>query len=82
MEDAPGGGKFVTVTDPEGFQITLVHGQAPAEVADRPEILTTNYEFDKPRKARFQRFKPGPAAVHKVHPLTTPYFVTPADVIS
>lgn len=57
---------MVTVTDPEGFPINLLHGQTPKPAGPFPEILTTNYEVDKPRVARFQRFKPGPAAVHKL----------------
>ena len=69
LEDAPGGGYFVTLTDPEGFPINLMYGQKPAERGPMPEILTTNYELEKPRVAKFQRFKPGPAAVHKVRPV-------------
>lgn len=57
---------MVTLTDPEGFPINLMYGQKPAERGPMPEILTTNYEVEKPRVAKFQRFKPGPAAVHKV----------------
>jgi hypothetical protein len=63
---APGGGHMVTLHDPEGFPINLLFGQSKKEAGPYPEILTTNYENDKPRKARFQRFTPGPAAVHKL----------------
>lgn len=66
LTDAPGGGYMVTVPDPEGFPINLMYGQTPKEAGPMPEILMTNYEVQKPRVARFQRFKPGPAAVHKV----------------
>lgn len=66
LTDAPGGGHMVTLTDPEGFPINLMYGQQPKEPGPMPEILTTNYEVEKPRVARFQRFKPGPAAVHKL----------------
>jgi hypothetical protein len=66
LDDAPGGGSMVTLHDPEGFPINLIHSQTKKEAGPYPEILTTNYENEKPRKARFQRFKPGPAAVHKL----------------
>lgn len=54
------------LTDPIGFPVYLVHGQQ--EKATEPpalEKLTVNFEDDKPRLGRFQRFKPGPALVHK-----------------
>lgn len=57
---------MVTLHDPESFPINLFFGQTPATPGPMPEILTTNYEVEKPRVARFQRFKPGPAAVHKL----------------
>ena len=66
MEEAPGGGYLLTVIDPEGFPINLIYGQTPKERGQMPEVLETNYEVEKPRVARFQRFKPGPAAIHKV----------------
>lgn len=55
-----------TLTDPEGFPINLMFGQTPAESKDCPEKLELNYEVEKPRVKKFQRFSPGPAAVHKV----------------
>ncbi|KAF1356050.1 Glyoxalase/Bleomycin resistance protein/Dihydroxybiphenyl dioxygenase [Lizonia empirigonia] len=66
LTDAPGGGHLITLHDPEGFPINLLHGQTKKPAGPFPEILTTNYEADKPRIARFQRFTPGPAAVHKL----------------
>lgn len=57
---------MITLTDPEGFPVNLMYGQEPAEPGKIPEPLITNYEADKPRVKKFQRFKPGPAAVHKV----------------
>lgn len=68
LKDAPGGGYMVSLRDPEGFVIHLIHGQTPKEPGPFPEVLETNYpdKDAKPRKARFQRFKPGPAAVHKL----------------
>jgi hypothetical protein len=66
LSDAPGGGSMVTLTDPEGFPVNLIFGQQKAERGEYPEKLTVNYEEEKPRIRRFQRFQPGPAAVHKV----------------
>ncbi|EDU47534.1 Trihydroxytoluene oxygenase [Pyrenophora tritici-repentis] len=66
LTDAPGGGSMVTLHDPEGFPINLLYGQTKKEAGPYPETLITNYENNKPRIARFQRFKPGPAAVHKL----------------
>jgi hypothetical protein len=66
MTDAPGGGYRITVFDPEGFPINLVHGQEASETGKLPEKLIYNWENDKPREGAFQRFLTGPAAVHKV----------------
>ncbi|KAJ9654480.1 hypothetical protein H2198_006489 [Neophaeococcomyces mojaviensis] len=64
--NAPGGGEVVTLTDPQGFHIHLVHGQAERE-ADNLDLekLTFNYEDNKPRKGRFQRFSAGAAPVYR-----------------
>lgn len=66
LSHAPGGGYLLTLTDPEGFPINLMYGQAPADCGKYPPTLLFNYELDKPRVRQFQRFVPGPAAVHKV----------------
>jgi hypothetical protein len=66
LADAPGGGFMVTVIDPSGFPVNLLYGQVPAERGPVPSALSVNYEVDKPRKRAFQRFEPGPAAVHKL----------------
>jgi len=66
MEDAPGGGHIVTLADPEGFPISLVYGQTPGEAQGMPAKVPFNDETDKPRVRQFSRFKPGPAAVHKL----------------
>jgi len=65
LTDAPGGGHSITIQDPEGFPVNLIYGQTPT-TANLPEKLIYNYEADKPRTASFQRFKQGPAAVHKL----------------
>jgi hypothetical protein len=64
---APGGGRIVTLHDPEGFPVSFVHGIEPAPKHDYPEKVIYNYEGDdKPRVRKFNRFTPGPAAVHKL----------------
>jgi len=67
MTDAPGGGFIASIADPEGFPVNFVWGQKPvSEERHYPGKLLVNYEDDKPRQKRFQRFDPGPAEVHKV----------------
>lgn len=67
MKDAPGGGHILTLHDPAGFPFNLMHGQQPAaRDEDVPDKLLQNYEVDKPRVRKFNRFTPGPAAVHKL----------------
>lgn len=66
MKDAPGGGHIASILDPEGFPVNFIYGQTPAQPQDMPEKLLFNDESTKPRARKFQRFEPGPAAVHKV----------------
>ncbi|OZJ04421.1 hypothetical protein BZG36_02923 [Bifiguratus adelaidae] len=66
LTDTPGGGHIVTVTDPARFPVNFIHGQTPVQGGDVPPKLIVNYEQEKPRKRAFQRFEPGPAAVHKL----------------
>lgn len=67
--DAPGGGSVVTLTDPFGHLVHLVHGwaeKAPEASSSKGlQKLVVNYEDDKPRVGRGQRFQLGPAPVHK-----------------
>jgi hypothetical protein len=64
--DAPGGGEILTLTDPVGYKVHLVFGQQETE-AEPPQLkkLVVNYEDEKPRKGKFQRFEPGPAPVYR-----------------
>lgn len=68
LTDAPGGGYLISLTDPESFQINLMYGQERAQIdhSKFPKKLIINDVLDTPRKREFQRFKPGPAAVHKL----------------
>ncbi|KAJ2955022.1 hypothetical protein NQZ79_g8904 [Umbelopsis isabellina] len=66
LKDAPGGGHFVRVIDPSGFPVNLLYGQTAVAKGKTPSKVSANYTDDKPRKRAFQRFTPGPAAVHKL----------------
>jgi hypothetical protein len=46
--------------------VNVIFGQDPAVPGTGPAKLTYNYETEKPRVLRFQRFEPGPAGVQKV----------------
>jgi hypothetical protein len=67
MTDAPGGGYILSITDPEGFLINFIYGQAEKRAATKilPKLVY-NDESTKPRVRQFQRFDPGPAEVFKV----------------
>ena len=69
LATAAGAGEIVTLTDPVGFPVHLIYGQAakPPTTDTNPHLekLVVNFENEKPRKGKFQRFQPGPAPVHK-----------------
>lgn len=66
LKDAPGGGYLLTIYDPEGFPVNLMYGQEKATRGDLPDKIIQNYEVEKPRIRKFNRYTPGPAAVHKL----------------
>ncbi|KAH8817441.1 trihydroxytoluene oxygenase [Xylogone sp. PMI_703] len=66
LDNAPGGGFMLTIIDPEGFPINLIYGQVLKDDVAYPPNLVYNYESEKPRVRGYQRFTPGPAAVHKL----------------
>ena len=68
LSDAPGGGHLVTITDPNNFPVNFIHGQTPSTDIMNPHTgqLVANTETSKPRQRQFQRFTPGPAAIHKL----------------
>ena len=66
MKDAPGGGYILTLHDPEAFPVNLIYGQEKTPQGEQPEKLIQNFEMEKQRVRRFNRFTPGPAAVHKL----------------
>ncbi|KAF2860303.1 trihydroxytoluene oxygenase, partial [Piedraia hortae CBS 480.64] len=66
LDYSPGGGYMLTLHDLEGFPISLIYGQERATKGEFPEKIQYNYEDEKPRIRRFNRFEVGPAAVHKL----------------
>ncbi|GFF46822.1 metapyrocatechase 2 [Aspergillus udagawae] len=69
ISGAPGGGRMVTIADPDGFLINIIFGQEERREdasASPTEKLKFNYPNEKQRLRQFNRFNPGPAAVHKL----------------
>lgn len=69
--DAPGGGKVVTIEDPNGQTVGFVYGQKlRAKDGPVPPLEKTtpmsNTAVEKPRKGTFRRFKQGASPVHKL----------------
>jgi len=67
--DAPGGGSIITLTDPVGHLVHLVHGiqQKEPETPEAKNLqkLSVNYGDEKRRIGKTQRFEVRPAPVHK-----------------
>jgi len=61
--DAPGGGRVVRLTDPDGFTVEVVAGQAEAPAAAPPRRPAWNSAFGHPRQGAVKRVGQGPAAV-------------------
>lgn len=68
--DAPGGGSFVDMKDPNGVNIRLLHGvklrSKDEQSGEIPKPVLINSWEEKPRKGEFQRFDTGPSKVHKL----------------
>ncbi|KAI9367625.1 Glyoxalase/Bleomycin resistance protein/Dihydroxybiphenyl dioxygenase [Aspergillus egyptiacus] len=68
----PGGGQFVTVESPSGTKVHVLWGVQERAVPRKAETATEvhkgayNTALEKSRKGSFQRFKIGPAMVHKL----------------
>lgn len=61
--DAPGGGQRVSLRDPDGLRIDLVHGIAPADPSPMREPLAINHARLKRRYGETQRPARGPAQI-------------------
>ncbi|KAJ5443841.1 uncharacterized protein N7458_007713 [Penicillium daleae] len=68
LSEAPGAGQMVTIVDPDGFLVNVIFGQERRKDAPTAptEKLRANYPIEKQRLRQFNRFEPGPAAVHKL----------------
>lgn len=70
----PGGGKVVTIVDPDNIPINIVYGYVTTERGQPPKGAdaynmgsdTLAPDDEKPRRGRFQRLEKGPAPVHKL----------------
>ena len=51
----PGGGEVVTLRDPSGFTVEVIHGQAPAEEIPTREPLALNLGHERKRINHAQR---------------------------
>jgi hypothetical protein len=71
--DGPGGGQIVTLTDPNGFPVSFIHGQTmrtpdtdgTSYFHEETGGVVANTAVEKPRKGAFRRFQPGPSPVNK-----------------
>jgi catechol 2,3-dioxygenase-like lactoylglutathione lyase family enzyme len=61
--DAPGGGKRVVLTDPDGHKVEVVAGQSPAEPLSGPPAQAWNRSDERQRLRATKRIAPGPANV-------------------
>ncbi|WP_347906044.1 VOC family protein [Pseudomonas purpurea] len=64
--NGPGGGEAVSLTDPAGRRIDLVHGLAPLPALPLRAALTHNSALDKRRLGTAQRPAKGPAQVLRI----------------
>lgn len=71
--DSPGGGRIVSLQDPNGMFVHFVHGQTLREALTEDSLpgreITSavhNGALHKPRKGDVRRFTQGPSSVHKV----------------
>lgn len=64
--DAPGGGRIVTLADPDGFRIDVIAGDAPAAPLPLPGREPLNDGRATPRTNRVKRVAPGPAHVKRL----------------
>ena len=63
--DEPGGGRRVTLTDPHGFVVEVVHGVESAD-RDAPESLPLNLGSRVERARAVKRMAPGPSRLHRL----------------
>jgi catechol 2,3-dioxygenase-like lactoylglutathione lyase family enzyme len=62
----PGGGRVVRLTDPDGYAVEVVAGQARADAAPLPADQPVNTAAAKPRLRAAVRLDPAPAHVRRI----------------
>ncbi|KAI1084698.1 Glyoxalase/Bleomycin resistance protein/Dihydroxybiphenyl dioxygenase [Whalleya microplaca] len=72
LGDAPGGGKMITFSRSDDTKFHVIYGQKERKVDGPPPSATHevqgpyNGPYEKPRLGTFQRYRDGPALVHKL----------------
>ncbi len=61
--NAPGGGLFIDLTDPDGHTVRVVADQQPADPASFDPPAAWNFSHDKPRLRAVKRVEQGPAKI-------------------
>lgn len=61
--DAPGGGRFIDLPDPDGHIVRVVAGQQPAEPIPFDDPHPWNFARDKPRLRKDKRVEQGPPKI-------------------
>lgn len=64
--DAPGGGLFIDLTDPDGHLIRVVAGQTPATALAHEPPASWNFVSQKPRLRANKRVEQGPAKIMRL----------------
>jgi catechol 2,3-dioxygenase-like lactoylglutathione lyase family enzyme len=64
--DEPGGGKVVRLTDPDGYGVEVIAGQAKADPAPLPADQPVNTAAAKPRFRQMVRLDPSPAHIKRI----------------
>lgn len=64
--DAPGGGRRVRFTDPDGFRVEVVHGRAPLAPLPVRSAAPYNRGSERRRHGRLQRVAAGPSPVKRL----------------
>jgi len=64
--DAPGGGQRVRFSDPDGFQVEVVHGRERLPALPIRGAAPLNRGSDRRRLGELQRIAPGPSSVKRI----------------
>lgn len=64
--DEPGGGKIVRLTDPDGYRVEVVSGQAKRGAQPLPADQPVNTASARPRFRQMVRLEPSPAHIRRI----------------